>query len=186
MLTVFTGPMFSGKSKALVARLESKQRAHKKVLRVVPTIDNRFGTGKIVAKKKKAGKFEPDETLPACPVEDELQLRALLAKEQPEVLGVDEAQFFGEWIGPLLIELINSGMDIYVAGLDLDAWRKPFGSMPYILAYADVVHKFTADCFQCGQGARFTQKIGGTAEKIQVGAENLYEARCEKCWTNPV
>ena len=71
------------------------------------------------------------------------------------------------------------------AGLDLDAWAKPFGPMPQLLAIADRVEKFTANCFQCGQDARFTQKIGGSAGRIEVGADELYEARCGACWTPP-
>ena len=40
MLTVYTGPMFSGKTQALMARLQSKQRAHKNVLVVKPALDS--------------------------------------------------------------------------------------------------------------------------------------------------
>lgn len=189
-ITVFTGPMFSGKSKALMARLETKQRAHKKVLIIKPDIDDRFGmAGQIVAKKKKAEKFEPDCSMPAHIIRDDgMGLRDLILQEKPDVLGIDEAQFFGVWLGRTLYLWRNAtSLEIYVAGLDLDAWAKPFGGMPDILAYADEVHKFTANCFKCGQDARFTQKIGGSSEqKIQVGAENLYEARCGKCWTPPV
>src|SRR2546430_897590 len=47
-ITVYTGPMFSGKSKALIARLETKERAHKRVLIVKPIIDNRFGMNEVV------------------------------------------------------------------------------------------------------------------------------------------
>ena len=186
-ITVFTGPMFSGKSKALMARLETKQRAHKKVLVVKPFLDDRFKAGNIiVSKRKKSEKFEPDNSMPAHPIKDETELKKLISKEGPEILGIDEAQFFDLWLGPVILQLRNSnGLEIYVAGLDLDAWQKPFGPMPDILAYSDNAHKFTANCFECGQDARFTQKIGGSSEKIQVGAEDLYEARCEHCWTSP-
>ncbi|OGN14406.1 MAG: hypothetical protein A3J47_03130 [Candidatus Yanofskybacteria bacterium RIFCSPHIGHO2_02_FULL_43_22] len=187
-ITVFTGPMFSGKSKALMARLETKQRAHKKVLIIKPLLDVRFNTiDSIVSKRKKTEKFEPDNILPAHPIQDEMELRRLIATKEPDVLGIDEVQFFGLWLGLVLFQLRKAdGLEIYVAGLDLDAWQKPFGSMPDVLAYADNIHKFTANCFECGQDARFTQKVGGSAEQIQVGAEELYEARCEECWTTPV
>ena len=147
-----------------------------------------FGANaKIVAKRKKAERFEPDDSMPAHPIQSEVELRELIIREEPNVLGIDEAQFFGLWLGPILLELRNtSGLEIYIAGLDLDAWAKPFGPMPEILAYSDDAQKFTANCFKCGQDARFTQKIGGSSsEQIQVGAENIYEARCENCWTSP-
>jgi len=186
-ITVFTGPMFSGKSKALMARLETKQRARKKVLIVKPLLDDRFkATNSIVSKRKKTDRFEPDNSLPAYPIRDEEELRQLIAAKEPDVLGIDEAQFFSLWFGLTLFQLRKAdGLEIYVAGLDLDAWQKPFGSMPDIMAYSDSVQKFTANCFQCGQDARFTQKVGGSSEQIQVGAEKLYEARCENCWILP-
>lgn len=186
-ITVFTGPMFSGKSKALMARLETKQRAHKKVLIVKPLLDDRFeANNRIVSKKKKAEKFEPDDSMLAYPIKDKAELRELVDQEKPDILGIDEAQFFDSWLGPILLQLRNDNdLEIYVAGLDLDAWRKPFGPMPDVLAYSDNIQKFTANCFKCGEDARFTQKIGGSAEQIQVGAEELYEARCDNCWTSP-
>ncbi|MBI4158562.1 MAG: thymidine kinase [Candidatus Yanofskybacteria bacterium] len=187
-ITVFTGSMFSGKSKALMARLETKQRARKKVLIVKPLLDDRFkAIDSIVSKRKKTDKFEPDNSLPAHPIQDEAELRQLIAAKEPNVLGIDEAQFFGLWLGLALFQFRKAdGLEIYVAGLDLDAWQKPFGPMPNVFAYADSVHKFTANCFKCGQDARFTQKVGGSSEQIQVGAEDIYEARCELCWTAPV
>ena len=42
MITIYTGPMFSGKTQALMARLQSKQRAHRNVLVVKPALDNRY------------------------------------------------------------------------------------------------------------------------------------------------
>jgi thymidine kinase len=109
---------------------------------------------------------------------------ALVEQIRPDVIGVDEAQFFpGDFSGALAA--IARDLDVYVAGLDLDAWARPFGPMPQLLAVADRVEKFTANCFQCGQDARFTQKIGGSAGRIEVGADDLYEARCGACWTSP-
>ena len=187
-IIVFTGPMFSGKSKALMTRLETKQRAHKKVLVVKPLLDDRFNTtDSIVSKRKKTERFEPDASLPAYPIRDEAELRQLITVKEPDVLGIDEAQFFGLWLGLALFQFRKvDGLEIYVAGLDLDAWQKPFGPMPDVFAYSDGIQKFTANCFKCGQDARFTQKVGGSSlEKIQIGAEKLYEARCENCWTLP-
>ena len=186
-ITVFTGPMFSGKSKALMARLETKQRAHKKVLIIKPALDNRFGVPDgIVAKKKGLQRFEPCDSMPARSVSSDTEFVEMVKREKPDVIGIDEAQFFGPWLGAVLIEYRSVGYEIFVAGLDLDAWRRPFGPMPDLLAYADDIDKFTASCFVCGQDARFTQKTGGSSsEQIQVGAEEFYEARCESCWGQP-
>ena len=187
MITVYTGPMFSGKTQALMARLQSKQRAHKNVLVVKPALDNRYDSvDEIVVKQKTAQRFEKHASMAAYPIKNAEQLERLIAEIHPDVIGVDEAQFFGEDFSPALADIAQElGLDVYVAGLDLDAWAKPFGPMPELLAIADRVEKFTANCFQCGQDARFTQKIGGSAGLIEVGADDLYEARCGVCWTPP-
>jgi thymidine kinase len=197
-IIVYTGPMFSGKTQALMARLQSKQRAHKNVLVVKPALDDRYDSvDEIVVKQKTAQRFEKHASMAAYPIKTVEQLGALIRKIDPDIIGVDEAQFFdiefsvaldtiahksGGRVGGTTIE---RNLEVYVAGLDLDAWARPFGSMPDLLAVADRVEKFTANCFQCGQDARFTQKIGGSAGRIEVGADDLYEARCGGCWTPP-
>jgi thymidine kinase len=189
MITVYTGPMFSGKTQALMARLQSKQRAHKNVLVVKPALDDRYDSvDEIVVKQKTAQRFEKHASMAAYPIKSAEQLTALIEKLDPDIIGVDEAQFFDEDIIRALDDIAHRSkktLEVYVAGLDLDAWAKPFGPMPHLLAIADRVEKFMANCFQCGQDARFTQKIGGSAGLIEVGADDLYEARCGACWTPP-
>jgi thymidine kinase len=177
--------MFSGKTQALMARLQSKKRAHKNVLVVKPALDNRYDSvDEIVVKQKTEQKFEKHASMAAYAIKDVAELVALVREIKPDVIGVDEAQFFGEDFSGVLAGMAKD-VDVYVAGLDLDAWARPFGPMPQLLAVADRVEKFTANCFQCGQDARFTQKIGGSAGRIEVGADDLYEARCGVCWTPP-
>jgi thymidine kinase len=177
--------MFSGKTQALMARLQSKQRAHKNVLVIKPALEDPYDSvAEIVVKQKKAQRFEKHASMAAYPIKNAAQLMALVKEIKPDVIGVDEAQFFGEDFSAALNEMAKD-LDVYVAGLDLDAWGKPFGPMPHLLAIADRVEKFTANCFQCGQDARLTQKIGGSRGRIEVGADDLYEARCVDCWTPP-
>jgi thymidine kinase len=177
--------MFSGKTQALMARLQSKQRAHKNVLVVKPALDDRYDSvDEIVVKQKTAQRFEKHASMAAYPIKNAAQLTTLVEELKPDVIGVDEAQFFGEEFSVALAGMARD-IEVYVAGLDLDASARPFGPMPHLLAIADRVEKFTANCFQCGQDARFTQKIGGSAGRIEVGADDLYEARCGDCWTPP-
>jgi thymidine kinase len=190
--------MFSGKTQALMARLQSKQRAHKNVLVIKPALDDRYDSvDEIVVKQKTAQRFEKHASMAAYPIKSVEQLGTLIQKIDPDVIGVDEAQFFDNGFSLAFDTIahktggtvggtpIHRNLEIYVAGLDLDAWARPFGPMPDLLAVADRVEKFTANCFQCGQDARLTQKIGGSSGRIEVGADDLYEARCVECWTPP-
>jgi thymidine kinase len=199
VITVYTGPMFSGKTQALMARLQSKQRAHKNVLVVKPALDDRYDSvDEIVVKQKTAQRFEKHASMAAYPIKSVDELGALIREIDPDIIGVDEAQFFDEAFSAALDTIAHKSgghvggtpivrnLEVYVAGLDLDAWARPFGPMPQLLAIADRVEKFMANCFQCGQDARFTQKIGGSGGRIEVGADDLYEARCVACWTPPL
>src|SRR3954466_15986044 len=97
MITVYTGPMFSGKTQALMARLQSKQRAHKNVLVVKPALDNRYeSVDEIVVKQKTAQRFEKHASMAAYPIKNTAQLQALIKENNPDIIGVDEAQFFDE------------------------------------------------------------------------------------------
>jgi thymidine kinase len=76
-------------------------------------------------------------------------------------------------------------MRVIVAGLDLDFRGMPFGPMPKLLAVAEDVTKLSAVCMVCGNPASRTQRIqgpsGAEADRIAVGAQEMYEARCRFC-----
>src|SRR5215470_20390097 len=98
--------MFSGKTQALMARLQSKQRAHKNVLVVKPALDNRYDSvDEIVVKQKTAQRFEKHASMAAYPIKNAAQLETLVKELRPDVIGVDEAQFFGEEISGALGEM---------------------------------------------------------------------------------
>lgn len=188
-ITVFTGPMFSRKSGELMLRIERAQRANKRVLVVKPKKDLRV-VGKIVSRrmKREEKKFEEFISQPAYTVSTKEEVLELINKGEYDILAADEVQFFEEWFVDLVTHLAwERGIEVVLAGLDLDAWRRPFGIMPHILAVANKVEKLTADCFnpKCGKEARFTQKKGGSGKQIEIGDNELYEARCGNCWMPP-
>jgi len=86
-ITVYTGPMFSGKTQALMARLQSKERAHRKVLVVKPELDDRFhALGEIASKQRTAQKFEKHASMAAYPIKSALDLGPLIRQFDPDVL----------------------------------------------------------------------------------------------------
>ena len=113
MITVYTGPMFSGKTQALMARLQTKQRAHKNVLVVKPALDDRYDSvDEIVVKQKTAQRFEKHASMAAYPIKNVAQLSALIKEINPDVIGVDEAQFFAEEFS-LALAGIAKELDVY-------------------------------------------------------------------------
>jgi len=186
-LEVIGGPMFSGKSEELARRLRRAAYADKKISLLKPGVDNREERNifTIVKEDKKLSTYEFIEM--RC-VNSAKDLGNLFNPPRFDVLAVDEAQFFGKWFLKALTKLMRIGcrldITIIASGLDMDAWQKPFGIMPNLMAMADDVLKLTAICKHCkGQNglAIFTQKKGGSTQQVEVGNTELYEARCRVC-----
>jgi thymidine kinase len=172
-IEVVCGPMFSGKSEELIRRLRRAEIARQRVQIFKPVIDQRYSSDHIVS--------HDDSRIPsqcvssAAEVETKIDLRT-------EVIGIDEAQFLGEAIVPLVVRLADMGKRIIIAGLDTDYLGRPFHPMPELLAVADEITKALAICMQCGNPAKHTQRLIASEDLIVVGAEGMYEARCRRCF----
>ena len=197
-ILVITGPMKSGKSGKFIEIVRRYQREHKSVLVIKPAMDNRFGSkykDSIVSRMTIGGRSKLVASISAIPVRTYKQILELVAKTRCNVLAADEVQFFGKIDGKEFFEgdfvelslhlCRERGINLILSGLDLTARLEPFGIMPQLLAHADKVDKVLASCYECGQPARYTQKIGGDPFKtVEVGDTN-YEARCYSCHRLP-
>ncbi|MGA7161205.1 MAG: thymidine kinase, partial [Bacteroidota bacterium] len=98
---------------------------------------------------------------------------------------IDEAQFFSPEIVDVCEQLANAGKRVIVAGLDQDYRAKPFEPMPQLLAVAEYITKTLAICVVCGNPADRTQRTSSSHERVVVGAKDVYEARCRRCFVPP-
>lgn len=174
-LEVITGPMFCGKTDELLRRLRRAIIAKQKIQVFKPGFDIRYSTEKVTS--------HAGNEYQAFPVDDITEVPALLAAGVT-VVAIDEAQFFDDEIVPIVQDLVDRGIRVIVAGLDMDFRGVPFGEMPRLLAMAEVVDKLHAICMVCGEEATRTQRLvdGQPAYYddpiIIVGASEMYEARC--------
>lgn len=97
-------------------------------------------------------------------------------------VGFDEAQFFSPSLGPLVAEIVATGREVVVCGLDLDYRGEPFGAVLALAAKADLVIRLTARC-ACGARATHSFRRSTVGTTVLVGAEEHYEPRCSPCWT---
>ena len=179
-LEVICGPMFSGKSEELIRRLRRATIAKQKVAVFKPAIDDRYSIEHI--------RSHNGATIDAFPIDD---VRAILhdsKKQNYTVVGLDEVQFFSSEIIGIIFTLIDKGVRVVCAGLDLDFRGLPFGSMPTLLAIADRVLKLQSICTICTKNAHFTQRLVNNKPAkfddpiIMVGAQEQYDARCRNCF----
>ena len=174
-LEVITGPMFCGKTDELLRRLRRAIIAKQKIQVFKPGFDIRYGNEKVTSHA--GNEYE------AYPVEKITDITALLL-DDVTVVAIDEAQFFEKEIISVVQNLVDRGIRVIVAGLDMDFRGVPFGQMPQLLAQAEVVDKLHAICMVCGEEATRTQRLvdGEPAyfddPIIIVGASEMYEARC--------
>ena len=78
--------------------------------------------------------------------------------------------------------LAARGLRVVVAGLDQDYLGKPFEPMPHLLAIAEYITKTRAICMVCGNPANHTQRLVVSSDRVLLGAQGTYEARCRRCF----
>jgi thymidine kinase len=172
-IEVVTGSMFSGKSEELIRRLRRAQIAKQKVQIFKPLIDDRYSADHIVSHSEMR---IPSETVKTS---DDLIGRV---REDTEVVGIDEGQFFDANLPAACNTLADRGKRVIVAGLDQDYLGRPFEPMPQLLAIAEYITKTLAICVVCGAPANHTQRLVHSSDRVLVGASGLYEARCRHCF----
>jgi thymidine kinase len=115
------------------------------------------------------------------PVNDASDILAkLLART--EVIGIDEANFFGQELVEVATHLADTGKQVVIAGLDTDYTGRPFPPIPDLLALSESITKILAICVQCGNPANHSQRLAPSEDLIVVGAAGTYEARCRRCF----
>ena len=172
-IEVICGPMFSGKSEELIRRLRRAMIARKRVAVFKPKIDDRYSAEEIVSHGDL--RMESQVISDASEMLERIDWRA-------EVVGVDEANFMGPSLVEVANRLADSGKQVIVAGLDTDYLGRPFAPIPDLLAQAESITKTLAVCVRCGNPAKHTQRLRGSDDLIVVGANDMYEARCRRCF----
>ena len=172
-IEVITGSMFSGKSEELIRRLRRAQIARQTVQIFKPLIDNRFGEDHIVSHSDMRMASDNVKT-------SEEILRGV--RPDTEVVGIDEGQFFDANLPAVCNKLADGGKRVIVAGLDQDYLGRPFEPMPQLLAIAEFITKTRAICMVCGDPASYTQRLIASSDRVLVGAGDVYEARCRRCF----
>jgi len=182
-LEVYYGPMKSGKTRALLNRLDSLSYLSNCPLVIVkPQSDSRDRDV-----RSRFGEVHlPCETVPA---HDPRRILDLVTDSR--VLAIDEAQFFAAGCGLLKVvrECQLRGMNVLASGLNLDFRGEPFGEMPLLINQADVAYPLHAICDYpgCNNAAFYTQRLidGEPAPYDEpivsvegAQANESYEVRC--------
>ncbi|CDN40417.1 thymidine kinase [Mycoplasma amphoriforme] len=171
---VICGPMFAGKSEELIRKINRVRYAEVKFLIFKPKIDSR---SQGIASRD--GRF-----LNAIVIDDPYQIYDHVNESHPDLVAIDEAQFFSKEIVEVVQTLADNGINVLIAGLERDFKGEPFGPIPLLLTIAEKITKLTAICTECGAEATRTQRLIDGKEatydspQILIGNQESYTARC--------
>ena len=175
-IEVVCGSMFSGKTEELIRRLKRARIAQQKVEIFKPAVDVRYDEEDVVS--------HDQSKVASIPVQNASQI--LFYAEDFEVVGIDEAQFFGNELVEVCTQLANKGKRVVVAGLDMDYLGKPFGPIPLLMSTAEYVTKVHAICMRCGNLASYSHRTIKGDKLVMLGETESYEPLCRKCFAEAI
>lgn len=174
-LIVIAGCMFAGKTAHLIERLIAARTAGRRVHAFKHQLDRRYDLAQLATHD---GHRFPATTVAAAP-----EIAPLVG--EAEVIGIDEAQFFGRPLAALCEHLRDAGRTVIVAGLAHDTWGQPFPPLPKLIARADVCIPLRPPCQVCERPADFHQRVTPIIDGHLIGGPGDYEPRCAAHFTPP-
>nr|GMD35277.1 thymidine kinase-like [Ipomoea batatas] len=176
---VIIGPMFAGKTTALLRRVKYESNLGREVVMIKSSKDTRYAVDAVVTHD---GTKFPCWALPD--LSSFKQALGIEAYEKVDVIGIDEAQFFGDLYDFCCEAADTDGKTVVVAGLDGDYLRRSFGSVLDIIPIAETVTKLTARCELCGRKAFFTYRKTEETETELIGGCDMYMPVCREHYVN--
>ncbi|CAM8891061.1 unnamed protein product [Rhodiola kirilowii] len=176
---VIVGPMFAGKTTALLRRIKLEDNSGRSVAMIKSSKDTRYAVDSVVT--------HDGVKFPCWALPNLTSFRGkfgLEAYDELDVIGIDEAQFFEDLYDFCCTAADKDGKTIIVAGLDGDFLRRSFGSVLDIIPLADTVTKLTARCELCGKRAFFTLRKTEEMQKELVAGSDVYMPVCRQHYVN--
>ena len=173
-IRLFVGPMFSGKSTAMLMCVERYHIANRRCLIIKHSDDLRYAAA--------IGGIVTHDGIERALVRH-IATTALASVDVREydVIGVSETQFFGDLL--IVDKWANSGKIVICEGLDGTYAREPFGLIHKLMPLCEEVTKLSGVCIRCGSNSCFTQKIGGDMNTVkEIGGIEKYVPLCRRCY----
>ena len=173
--------MNAGKSIELIKVAYNYEERGQKVMTLVPSVDNRYGTGIITSRIGLQRQ--------ATPINDDTNILELFIKENEEekidCVLVDECQFLRKHHVEELTEIVDTfNTPVLAYGLKNDFRNELFEGSYYMLIYADKIEEIKTICW-CGRKATMVArvvdgKIVKQGKQIVVGGNDMYISLCRK------
>jgi thymidine kinase len=180
-ISLFLGPMYSGKSSSVINELERHNLADIKTLMIKYKFDTRYSMiNEIITHNRR--KYSEDQGL--IQVTDDLStLDTYILNNEIKVVGIDEFQFYKH--PEYVIRWANDyKIKIYLAALDGDFQTQIFENVSFILPKCDYIKKLSAVCEKCkSKKGIVTRRTTNESARVIIGGKESYTALCRKCAT---
>ena len=179
-LKLYVGPMFSGKSTKLLEQVDRYKFAKKSIICFKPKMDNRYTQEGFIVTH--SGSHVPCVLIS----KGHEILDYFIDKELPDAIAIDEAFMIDGIANTCLNFFYDKRIDVLVSTLDLSSSLSSFEEVCTLLGHATKIKKCKAVCTVCGSDASYTMRKNEFSDSnlIQVGGEDMYEARCLKHHSN--
>jgi len=169
-LEVILGPMFSGKTTALIEQFNVNE---KNTVAINFSGDTRYHESKLSTHDLKMIHCVNSNVLLPLINNDEI-LRS-------NIILINEGQFF-----PDLVNFVSHMVDfhkkiVYVCGLDADFQRNKFGVILDLIPICDKVTKLNGKCNDCNDKSIFSYRLSAEEEQVVIGSNN-YIPLCRNCY----
>ena len=173
--------MNAGKSIEVIKVAYNYEERGKRVLALIPGIDDRYGKGVITSRvglQREATIVNEDTNILEVFMREN-------SRESVDCVVVDECQFLRKHHVEELVEIVDSfNIPVLAYGLKNDFRNELFEGSYYMLIYADKIEEIKTICW-CGRKATMVarvmdDKIVKSGEQIMVGGNEMYVSLCRK------
>lgn len=171
-LTVIAGCMFAGKTRRLIGELRAAAAQGRTVAAFKHALDARYAPMALAT--------HDGLEYPAVAVGSAEMLAERCG--EADVIGLDEAHFFGRPLLGVVERLLAGGRRVIAVGIDNDAWGRPFPIMSALKDLAGEIVLLRAPCRVCGRPAPYSQRMVPVTDRFMVGGPAEYEPRCGDCF----
>jgi thymidine kinase len=173
--------MNAGKSIEIIKVAHNYEERNKKVLVLIPVVDNRYGIGLITSRIG----IQREATI----LREETNILELFIKEDEKekiaCVLVDECQFLKKHHVQELSEIVDScDVPVLAYGLKNDFKNELFEGSYYMLIYADKIEEIKTICW-CGRKATMVARVEDGkfvkhGKQIVIGGDDMYISLCRK------
>lgn len=165
MIRLYIGPMFSGKTSALIDAYQRHTIGQKKCLLINHASDNRYSDVNVVTH---------DGRQIASHVKCENLYVVDDIAPQYQVICIDEIQFFED--APIFCDKwANQGIIVEASGLCGTYTRSEFPVISKLIPLAEEVYKKSAVCRETGKDAQFTYRTSNDVGTVVIGGLDKYK-----------